>query len=46
MIDRTRLAALRADEERRFVDTHPRSQDHSRRAADSLLAEAVAALVA
>jgi glutamate-1-semialdehyde 2,1-aminomutase len=38
MIDRTRLAGLRAAEERRFVETHPRSQDLSRRAAESLLA--------
>ena len=38
MIDRARLAALRADEERRFVDTHPRSGELSERAGDSLLA--------
>ena len=38
MIDRDRLAALRADEERRFVETHPRSHELSTRAGDSLLA--------
>jgi hypothetical protein len=38
MIDRTHLADLRAAEERRFVEAHPRSQDLSRQAADSLLA--------
>jgi len=38
MIDRTRLADLRAAEERRFVEAHPRSQELSRQAADSLLA--------
>jgi glutamate-1-semialdehyde 2,1-aminomutase len=38
MIDRARLTALRADEERRFVETHPRSHELSTRAGDSLLA--------
>jgi len=38
MIDRDRLTALRADEERRFVETHPRSHDLSRRAGATLLA--------
>jgi hypothetical protein len=32
MIDRDRLASLRADEERPFVETHPRSHELSRRA--------------
>ena len=38
MIDRDCLTALRADEERRFVETHPRSHDLSRRAGATLLA--------
>jgi glutamate-1-semialdehyde 2,1-aminomutase len=38
VIDRTRLASLRADEERRFVETHPASRAMSEQAADSLLA--------
>jgi glutamate-1-semialdehyde 2,1-aminomutase len=38
MIDRERLSSLRADEERRFVETHPRSQALSHQAGDSLLA--------
>jgi glutamate-1-semialdehyde 2,1-aminomutase len=38
MIDRTRLKDLRADEERRFVETHPRSQELSASAGGSLLA--------
>ena len=38
MIDRARLSALRADEERRFADTHPRSGELSERAGGSLLA--------
>src|SRR4051794_23264141 len=38
MIDRDRLTTLRADEERRFVETHPRSHELSTRAGDSLLA--------
>src|SRR4029079_7240543 len=38
MIDRERLSALRADEERRFVAAHPRSQELSEQAAGSLLA--------
>jgi glutamate-1-semialdehyde 2,1-aminomutase len=38
MIDRDRLTSLRADEERRFVETHPRSQELSTRATGSLLA--------
>jgi glutamate-1-semialdehyde 2,1-aminomutase len=38
MIDRARLTALRADEERRFVESHPRSGELAARAADSLLA--------
>jgi glutamate-1-semialdehyde 2,1-aminomutase len=38
MIDRAHLTALRAEEERRFVETHPRSQELSARAGDSLLA--------
>jgi glutamate-1-semialdehyde 2,1-aminomutase len=38
MIDRDRLATLHADEERRFVDSHPRSHDLSTRAGESLLA--------
>ncbi len=38
MIDRDRLTSLRADEEHRFVQTHPRSQELSARASDSLLA--------
>jgi glutamate-1-semialdehyde 2,1-aminomutase len=38
MIDRTRLASLRADEERRFVETHPRSQALAEQATGSLLA--------
>jgi glutamate-1-semialdehyde 2,1-aminomutase len=38
MIDRTRLSSLYADEERRFVETHPRSQALSQQAAGSLLA--------
>jgi glutamate-1-semialdehyde 2,1-aminomutase len=38
MIDRTRLATLQAAEERRFVETHPRSQDLAERGAASLLA--------
>jgi glutamate-1-semialdehyde 2,1-aminomutase len=38
MIDRDRLTSLRADEERRFVETHPRSQELSTQAHDSLLA--------
>jgi glutamate-1-semialdehyde 2,1-aminomutase len=38
MIDREHLVSLRADEEDRFVRSHPRSHDLSRRAGDSLLA--------
>src|SRR4029079_13551940 len=38
MIDRPRLSGVRADEERRFADTHPRSRDLSERAGGSLLA--------
>jgi glutamate-1-semialdehyde 2,1-aminomutase len=38
VIDRTRLASLRADEERRFVETHPASRAMSEQAAGSLLA--------
>jgi glutamate-1-semialdehyde 2,1-aminomutase len=38
MIDRDRLATLRAAEERRFVDTHPRSAALAERAGGSLLA--------
>ena len=38
MIDRSRLSAVRADEERRFADTHPRSGQLSERAGGSLLA--------
>jgi glutamate-1-semialdehyde 2,1-aminomutase len=38
MIDRDRLTSLRADEERRFVETHPRSQELSTQAHGSLLA--------
>jgi glutamate-1-semialdehyde 2,1-aminomutase len=38
MIDRDRLASLHADEERRFVGSHPRSRELSTRAGDSLLA--------
>jgi glutamate-1-semialdehyde 2,1-aminomutase len=38
MIDRDRLSALRADEERRFVEGHPRSRELSEKAASSLLA--------
>jgi glutamate-1-semialdehyde 2,1-aminomutase len=38
VIDRTRLASLRADEERRFVETHPQSQALAQQAAGSLLA--------
>ncbi len=38
MIDRDRLATLRAAEERRFVETHPRSRDLHEQAGASLLA--------
>ncbi|WP_249423798.1 aspartate aminotransferase family protein [Nocardioides coralli] len=38
MIDRNRLAALRAEEERRFEDLHPRSAELAAAAASSLLA--------
>jgi glutamate-1-semialdehyde 2,1-aminomutase len=38
MIDRDRLSSLRADEERRFVDGHPRSRELSEQASGSLLA--------
>lgn len=38
MIDRDRIAALRADEERRFVQTHPKSQSLAEQAGASLLA--------
>lgn len=38
MIDRGRLAALHADEERRFVDLHPRSAELAGRARGPLLA--------
>ena len=38
MIDRDRLSSLRADEERRFVESHPRSRELAARAGDSLLA--------
>jgi glutamate-1-semialdehyde 2,1-aminomutase len=38
MVDRSRLASLRADEDQRFVDAHPRSQALSRQAGESLLA--------
>jgi glutamate-1-semialdehyde 2,1-aminomutase len=38
MIDRDRLASLRAAEEARFVENHPRSHDLAGRAGDSLLA--------
>jgi len=38
MIDRARLATLRAAEERRFVETHPRSHDLAGQAGASLLA--------
>jgi glutamate-1-semialdehyde 2,1-aminomutase len=38
MIDRDRLATLRAAEERRFVDTHPRSAALAEQARGSLLA--------
>ena len=38
MIDRDRLAALRSEEERRFVEPHPRSAELAQRAGDSLLA--------
>jgi glutamate-1-semialdehyde 2,1-aminomutase len=38
MIDRDRLSALRADEERRFVESHPRSRELSEKASGSLLA--------
>lgn len=38
MIDRQRLATLRASEEQRFIDTHPRSSDLARQSAASLLA--------
>jgi glutamate-1-semialdehyde 2,1-aminomutase len=38
MIDRARLATLHADEERRFVDLHPRSAELSARARGPLLA--------
>lgn len=38
MIDRIRLASLRADEERRFIETHPSSQALAGQADDSLLA--------
>ena len=37
MIDRERLARLRADEEQRFADTHPRSAELSAEARRSLL---------
>ncbi len=37
MIDRDRLARLRADEEQRFADTHPRSAELSAQARHSLL---------
>ncbi len=37
MIDRDRLARLRADEEQRFADTHPRSAELSAEARRSLL---------
>jgi glutamate-1-semialdehyde 2,1-aminomutase len=38
VIDRTRLSSLHADEERRFVDTHPSSQVLAQEASGSLLA--------
>jgi glutamate-1-semialdehyde 2,1-aminomutase len=38
MIDRERIAVLRADEERRFVETHPKSQALAEQAGESLLA--------
>jgi len=38
MIDRDRLSSLRADEERRFVASHPRSQALAEQARTSLLA--------
>ena len=38
MIDRDRLWSLRADEERRFVESHPRSGELAERAGKSLLA--------
>ena len=38
MIDRARLASSLAAEERRFVETHPRSHEHFQRASRSLLA--------
>jgi glutamate-1-semialdehyde 2,1-aminomutase len=38
MIDRTRLSSLHADEERRFVETHPKSQVLAQEASGSLLA--------
>ncbi|MGC4110674.1 MAG: transaminase [Nocardioides sp.] len=38
MIDRSRLSSLRADEERRFVETHPRSHELAQQANGSLLA--------
>jgi glutamate-1-semialdehyde 2,1-aminomutase len=38
MIDRDRLSSLRTDEERRFVETHPRSQALAKEAHASMLA--------
>jgi glutamate-1-semialdehyde 2,1-aminomutase len=38
MIDRNRLAGLHADEERRFVEAHPRSRELAQTASASLLA--------
>jgi glutamate-1-semialdehyde 2,1-aminomutase len=38
MIDRERLSSLRADEERRFVERHPRSRELAERADEFLLA--------
>jgi glutamate-1-semialdehyde 2,1-aminomutase len=38
MIDRNRLASLRADEEQRFVETHPKSRALAEQARGSLLA--------
>jgi glutamate-1-semialdehyde 2,1-aminomutase len=38
MIDRERLSSLRADEERRFVESHPRSRELAERADEFLLA--------
>jgi glutamate-1-semialdehyde 2,1-aminomutase len=38
MIDRTRLASLRADEERRFVESHPKSAALAEQARSTLLA--------